>query len=45
MSENPKCHLHIPQPRKGIHVMNIIIQNIIKKENVKENDPKEHPKS
>jgi hypothetical protein len=31
MSENPKCHLHIPQPRKGIYVLNIIIQNILDK--------------
>jgi len=31
MSENPKCHLHIPQPRKGIYVLNIIVQNLLKK--------------
>jgi hypothetical protein len=31
MSENPKYHLHIPQPRKGIYVLNIIIQNILEK--------------
>jgi hypothetical protein len=30
-SENPKCHLHIPQPRKGIYVLNIIIQSIMEK--------------
>jgi hypothetical protein len=24
-SENPKCHMHIPQPRKVIYVLNIII--------------------
>jgi hypothetical protein len=30
MNENTKCHLHIPQPRKGIYVMNII-QNILEK--------------
>jgi hypothetical protein len=28
MNENPKCHLHIPQPRKGIYVLNIVVQNI-----------------
>jgi hypothetical protein len=22
-SKNPKCHLHIPQPKKGIYVLNI----------------------
>jgi hypothetical protein len=33
MSENPKCHLHIPQPMKGIYVLNIIIQNIMDKRN------------
>jgi hypothetical protein len=31
MSENPKCHLHIPQPRKGIYALNIIIQSIMEK--------------
>jgi len=31
MNENPKCHLHIPQSRKGIYVLNIIIQNILDK--------------
>lgn len=31
MSENPKYHLHNPQPRKGIYVLNIIIQNILDK--------------
>jgi hypothetical protein len=30
-NENPKCHLHIPQPRKGIYVLNIIIQSILEK--------------
>jgi hypothetical protein len=30
-SENPKCHLHIPQPTKGIYVLNIIIQNMMEK--------------
>jgi hypothetical protein len=31
MNENPKYHLHIPQPRKGIYVMNVIIQTILEK--------------
>jgi hypothetical protein len=31
MNECPKCHLHIPQPRKGIYVLNIIVQNILEK--------------
>jgi hypothetical protein len=30
-SENPKCHLHIPQSRKGIYVLNVIIQSLFKK--------------
>ncbi len=29
MNENPKCHLHIPQPRKGIYVLNIIVQGLL----------------
>jgi hypothetical protein len=31
MSENPKCHLHIPQLKKGIYVLNIIIQSLLEK--------------
>ncbi len=31
MSENPKCHLHIPQPRNDIYVLNIIFFNILEK--------------
>ncbi len=31
MSDNPKSHLHIPQPKKGIYVLNIIIHNILEK--------------
>jgi hypothetical protein len=31
MSENPKCHLHIPQLRKGIYVLNIIVQGLLEK--------------
>jgi hypothetical protein len=27
--ENPKCHLHIPQPWKGIYVLNIIVQGLL----------------
>jgi hypothetical protein len=30
-SENLICHLHIPQHRKGISLLNIIIQNIMEK--------------
>jgi len=30
-SENPKCHLHIPQPRRGIYVLNIIVQGLLDK--------------
>ncbi len=33
MNENPKCHLHIPQPKKGTYVLNIIIQSILEKKN------------
>jgi len=43
-NENPKCYLHIPQPRKDIYVLNIIIQNILEKD-VKERDPKGRPKT
>jgi hypothetical protein len=31
MNENFKCHPHIPQLRKGIYVLNIIIQNLLEK--------------
>jgi hypothetical protein len=31
MNENPKCHLHIPQPKKGIYLLNIIVQGILEK--------------
>jgi len=30
-NENPKCHMHIPQPMKGIYVLKIIIYNILDK--------------
>jgi hypothetical protein len=30
-TKNPKCHLHIPQHRKGIYVLNTIIQSIFEK--------------
>ncbi len=30
-TNNPKSHLHIPQPKKGIYVLNIIIHNIMEK--------------
>ncbi len=31
MNENHKCHLHIPQLKKGIFVLSIIIQSILQK--------------
>ncbi len=41
MNENPKCHLHIPQPRKGIYVLNIIVQNIsMGRKKMNKKDPK-----
>jgi len=33
-NENLKCHLHIRQPKKGIYVLNIIVQNIMEKRSV-----------
>jgi hypothetical protein len=30
-NENPKCHLHIPQPKKGINVLNIIVESVLEK--------------
>jgi hypothetical protein len=30
-NENPKCHLHILQHRKGTYVLNIIVQIILEK--------------
>ncbi len=30
-NENPKCYLHIPQLKKDIYVLNIIIQSIMGK--------------
>jgi hypothetical protein len=30
-SKNPKCHLHIPQPRNGIFVLNTFIQGLDKR--------------
>jgi hypothetical protein len=38
-NENPKCHLHIPQPRKGIYVLNIIIQNLLEKKRSERKGP------
>jgi hypothetical protein len=37
--------LHIPQPNKDIYVLNIIVQNIMNKKDVKEKDPKGTPKT
>jgi hypothetical protein len=31
MNESPKKHLHIPQSKKGIYVLNIVVQNILEK--------------
>ncbi len=45
MNENLKSHLHIPQSKKNIYVLNIIIQNISKKEDVKERGSKGTPKT
>jgi hypothetical protein len=44
-SENPKSQMHIPQPKKGIYVLNIIIHNILEKEKMMENYPKGTPKT
>ncbi len=45
-SENPKWHVHIPQLRKGIYVLNIIIQGFLEeKKDVKERDTKGTPKT
>jgi hypothetical protein len=45
MSQNPKSHLHIPQPRKGIYALNIIIHNVLEKKQVMKKDPKGTPKT
>jgi hypothetical protein len=37
--ENPKCHLYIPQPRKNIYVLNIIIQNLLEKRRSEGKEP------
>jgi hypothetical protein len=42
MNENPKCHMHIPQSRKNIYVLNIIIQSILEK---KKNEKKGHQRN
>jgi hypothetical protein len=31
MNDNPKCHLHILQPWKGIYMLNNIVQGILGK--------------
>jgi hypothetical protein len=43
-SENPNCHMYIPQSRNNIYVLNIIIQNILDKKKLKKGTPKENPK-
>jgi hypothetical protein len=30
MNESPKCHLHIPQLKKDIYVLNIIVQSLFR---------------
>jgi hypothetical protein len=41
-SENPKCHLHIPQPRKGIYVLSIIVQGLLEKRRSEGNGPQKN---
>jgi hypothetical protein len=43
--KNLECHLHIPQLKKGIHVLNIIIQGLLKKKRCEKKDPKGTPKT
>jgi hypothetical protein len=44
-NENFECHLHIPQFRKGICVLNIIIQVIMEKKKIwNKKTPREHLK-
>ncbi len=43
--ENPKCHMHIPQSKKNIYVLNIIIQSILEKKKMKKKDTKGTPKT
>jgi hypothetical protein len=43
MNENPKCHLHIPQPKKGIYVLNIIIQSLLEKRRNEGKGPQRKP--
>jgi hypothetical protein len=31
MNEKTKCHLHIPQLKQGINVLNIIVWNLLEK--------------
>jgi len=45
MSENPKCHMHIPQFKKNIYVLNIIIQSILEKKGSEKKDTKGTPKT
>ncbi len=45
INENPKCHRHIPQPSKGIHVYTSSSKTSWKKKDVKERDPKGTPKT
>ncbi len=45
MNENPKCHLHIPQPKKGIYVLNIIVQSIMEKRRIEVQRPQKNTKT
>jgi hypothetical protein len=45
MNESPKSHLHIPQLKKDIYVLNIIVQSLFgEKKMWRKRTPKEHPK-
>jgi hypothetical protein len=37
MNENPKCHLHIPQLKKGTYVLNIIEKRRIERKGPQKN--------
>jgi hypothetical protein len=46
MSENPKCHLHIPQLKKDIYVLNIIVQSLFREKKMRRKKTlKKHPKT
>ncbi len=43
MNENPKCHMYIPQPRKGTYVLNIMIQSLLEKKRNEGKGPQRKP--